>query len=391
MLKAVVFDLDDTLYDQYEYLASAFRESAKYLSARLNFNENYLLDRLLEISRTIGSDSGKIIDALIQSLGENLYEKELADGAVNSFLSYRPAKLETYDGVRNVLESLKAKNFKIGVLTDGRREIQISKLQALSIIHYFDAIVTSDDYGREKRRPAPFTYHLILRKLEVKPQECAFVADNPKKDFITAKKIGIITIRTLTGEYQNLSLVEEYEAEYTINQIQELITKINVINKISLRKYYEEVGSFEEKTSTYESILPSKQFFFKERLKTTLKIVSNFESPFLNIGCGLGVYEEKINLETVSIDISKTFLNKAKKSNKQLIAKKSTSFIQADVAMLPFKEGAFKSVLCSEVIEHLPDPPSAFSEIRRVAKNSCQCVISIPSPYSFAEKENATG
>ncbi|MCW3999866.1 MAG: HAD-IA family hydrolase [Candidatus Bathyarchaeota archaeon] len=387
MLKAVVFDLDDTLYDQYDYLKGAFRESARFLSYRLNLDEDYLLRCLLEISKAKGSDQGKIFDLLIHNLQVTSHAKELIDGAVDAFLSYHPAELEAYAGVHDVLESLKNRKIKLGLLTDGRSEIQNSKLKALSLFGYFDAIVVSDDYGRENRRPAPFTYQLVLRKLESQPHECVFVADNPKKDFVTAKKMGILTVRTLTGEYRNLSLDDEYEADYSIPQIKELQSAIAAINRVQLKKYYEKVGSSEEKASTYESELPSKRFFFSERMKVILKKAQGFHSPFLNIGCGLGIYEENLNLNSVSVDISKAFLNKAKRSKHDSKGREFASFVQADAAKLPFKKGVFKSILCSEVLEHLPEPLTAICEIRRVADRNCRCIISVPSPYSFAEKE----
>jgi FMN phosphatase YigB (HAD superfamily) len=65
----------------------------------------------------------------------------------------------------------------------------------LGIESCFDAVVFSDEFGAEHRKPSPRPFRLALRRLRVKAHETVYVADNPGKDFLGAKKVGIRTVR----------------------------------------------------------------------------------------------------------------------------------------------------------------------------------------------------
>jgi len=218
-IQGVVFDLDDTLYDQRQYLQGAFGAVAAYLRGMIDLEENSILEGLLEISREKGSDSGKIIDDFIASAGGNANDEEMISRAVDAFLSFTPKKLLPYGESREVLECLKQRRVKLGLLTDGRPQVQRAKIDALSIAGYFDAIVLSDECGRDRRKPDALPYQRVLRSLGIDPDECVFVGDNPKRDFVGAKKLGIKTVRVLTGEYRNISLGEEFDADHVIESL----------------------------------------------------------------------------------------------------------------------------------------------------------------------------
>ncbi|HVC27487.1 MAG TPA: HAD-IA family hydrolase [Nitrososphaerales archaeon] len=232
-IQGVVFDLDDTLYDQQVYLQGAFGAVAAYLSGRFHVDEISILERLLEISKEKGSDSGKIIDDCIVSAGGNASDDELIGRAVDAFLSFTPKELLPYRESREVLEWLKQRRVRLGLLTDGRPQVQRAKISALSIAGYFNAIVLSDECGRNRRKPDALPYRNVLRSLGIGPDECVFVGDNPRKDFIGARKLGIRTVRVLTGEYRNLSLGGEFDADDVIESLAELPMLLEGIERAS--------------------------------------------------------------------------------------------------------------------------------------------------------------
>jgi putative hydrolase of the HAD superfamily len=104
-------------------------------------------------------------------------------------------------------------------------------VSALKLEGRFDTITFTDVYGRENWKPSLKPFEITLRKLGVTAKESMYVADNPVKDFIGAKKLGIITVRIRRGgEYDSMQLDAEHEADYNITslwELQGLIEKIN--------------------------------------------------------------------------------------------------------------------------------------------------------------------
>ena len=120
----------------------------------------------------------------------------------------------------------------MGLITDGNVEVQKNKVKALRVEDFFDCMIFSDEYGIEKQKPNPFPYLKVIEKLKVKNTRSVYVGDNPHKDFITANKLGLVTIRLLKGNYENITLDDEFEAKYQIKNIIELLDLIPHIDKI---------------------------------------------------------------------------------------------------------------------------------------------------------------
>ncbi len=113
---------------------------------------------------------------------------------------------------------------KLGIITDGYLITQKNKVKALKIEDCFDVIVYSDEIGREHWKPSEKPYRKIMGKLSCAGNECIYIADNPKKDFITAKALGWMTvhIRRPSGEYRHHVPQDGYEADKEITSLFEL-------------------------------------------------------------------------------------------------------------------------------------------------------------------------
>jgi len=151
-----------------------------------------------------------------------LYNKNLIPKLVKVYRTHKP-KLSLYSEVRTVLSTLRKQGYKLGLITDGNVEVQRNKVEALKIKDFFDCIIFSDEYGIEKQKPNPFPYQKALKELKASARETIYVGDNPYKDFVSAKKLGIHTIRIMRGQYKNVTLNKEFEAEYQIINLGELI------------------------------------------------------------------------------------------------------------------------------------------------------------------------
>jgi len=227
-VRAVLFDIDDTLYDHREWLRGAFLRVGRLLESRFGLSAEMVRDALLSIAEVRTSASGDLFDVLLERFGIP-GSGGLIGEMVDAFYSYRPERLEPYPGVREMMTVLRGEGRKTGVVTDGREEVQLQKLEALGLADLFDVIVISDAYGREKRKPDTFPYLLALERLGVRPDESVYVGDNPNKDFIGARRIGMKTIRVLLGEYRGVRRDPEWEADFEVGspaEIPEIIRKI---------------------------------------------------------------------------------------------------------------------------------------------------------------------
>jgi putative hydrolase of the HAD superfamily len=198
VIRAVLFDLDDTLYDQQAWLAGAWRSVAE-AAAAFGVAPAELGAALAEIAAE-GSDRGRIIDRALERVGAAGVP---ADPLVQAFRSHAPERLAPYPGVPAALERLRAR-YRIGLVTDGDPGIQRAKLRALGLGDAFDVVVLSDELGRGYRKPHPAPFRAALFALGVAAQEALFVGDRPDKDVAGAAAAGMACIRVLTGEYAGL-------------------------------------------------------------------------------------------------------------------------------------------------------------------------------------------
>jgi len=105
----------------------------------------------------------------------------------------------------------------------------------------------------------------------------------------------------------------------------------------------------------------------------------------LDVGCGRGFYEMAISnifsgVKVVGVDLNENYLSVGKNA----VRDKNVTFLKADATKLPFKSGSFDRVICSEVLEHIPDDEGVLKEIRRVLKRGGKAIISVPNKnYPF--------
>jgi putative hydrolase of the HAD superfamily len=210
-VRAVLFDLDDTLYPQAEYLGLAWFAVAEQ-GARLGLDRDRLLAALIAVAAR-GSDRGGIIDEAVRltcgdPTGDPLRNPagepaaQLVPELVAAFHAVRPSRLTPYPGVPDALRELRGR-VPIAVITDGAVAGQRAKLAALGLADAFDAVVLSDSWGRGFRKPHPRPFRAALARLGVTAREAVMIGDRPDKDMAGAAALGIRTIRVHTGEYRS--------------------------------------------------------------------------------------------------------------------------------------------------------------------------------------------
>jgi putative hydrolase of the HAD superfamily len=191
----VLLDLDDTLFLQSTWLDGAWAETAQAASA-IGVDAVGFEAALRSIAAQ-GTAAGGIIDRALAAVGA---DQQHASELVQVFRSHRPTALPLLPGVAESLERVRA-SVPIGLVTDGDAAIQRGKIEALGLEHAFDAVVLSDELGRDRRKPHPAPFEAVLAILDVAPDRAVYVGDNPDKDVAGAVAVGMAAVRVRTGEY----------------------------------------------------------------------------------------------------------------------------------------------------------------------------------------------
>lgn len=192
-MNAVIFDLDDTLYPEQTYVRSGFAAVAAFLAPRIRATPASLAVRLAELHARDGR--GRLFDTLIAEKGVPDPDRDLALSAVLVYRSHAPV-LAPFPDVVQTLDRLRAAGVRVGLLSDGLASVQRAKLRALDeVVARLDAIVLTDELGREFWKPSPVPFRVACTILEVAPGDAAYVGNDPRKDFAGARLAGLRTIR----------------------------------------------------------------------------------------------------------------------------------------------------------------------------------------------------
>ncbi len=204
--KAVVFDLDNTLY-LYSPCDSAGRNAVyNYLNDFYtipfeSFSTLYIeCDKAVKEANPLtaaGHNRILFYHRMCELL--NLPSDTHAIPMYNAYWSAYINKMEIFPGAFELLKKLKAKGVSLGLCSDLTLHIQLRKIQKLGLQGVFDKITVSEEVGADK--PSPLMFHSILQKLSTSPSEAIMVGDNDSRDIEGALNVGMEGI--LFGEIRN--------------------------------------------------------------------------------------------------------------------------------------------------------------------------------------------
>ena len=179
-LKAVVFDLDDTLYGEKEYVRSGYRAIAATLPQ---------VERMEEKLWQAFEQKKSAIDEVLNA--EGIYTEKLKQQCLSIYRLHQP-NIHFYEGARELLVQLRADGYKLGVITDGRPEGQRAKIKALGLDELVDHIIVTDELGGiEFRKPCTVAFDQMRTVLNVPFEKMIYIGDNTKKVFISPEKLGM--------------------------------------------------------------------------------------------------------------------------------------------------------------------------------------------------------
>ena len=187
-IQAVIFDLDDTLYSEKEYVKSGFEAVAAKHPEIENFANKLW----------VAFEKG--LPAFDTVIGDN---ECLKKECLTIYRNHIP-NIHLYKSVEEIFNALRQKNIKIGIITDGRPEGQRVKIDALGLEKNVDEIIVTDELGGTQfRKPCDIAFRIMQKKLNVPFESMVYVGDNPKKDFVASFALGMksVLFKNIGGLY----------------------------------------------------------------------------------------------------------------------------------------------------------------------------------------------
>lgn len=199
MVRAVIFDLDNTLY-AYDPLDKEAGERVREYArkeigiAAEQYKDAYLFGRneTKKQLHDVGASHNRMLyfQKTLEHLGVSpiCYSLKMYEVYWGTFLE----KMKLYEGARRFIDCLHEHEIKVMVCTDLTAHIQHRKLEALGLAEDISYLVTSEEAGREK--PSPEIFALCLKKLGLPPEEVYFIGDSLSKDVEGARRAGMQAI-----------------------------------------------------------------------------------------------------------------------------------------------------------------------------------------------------
>jgi putative hydrolase of the HAD superfamily len=188
MLKAWIFDLDDTLYPERDYVRSGFRAVGQWAEIRLGLSQVIVRAQLDALF-----DDGFRGDAFQWWLSEQGLPEFLLPEMVKIYRAHEP-QIAFYPDAERVLDGLTPR-YPLGLLTEGRRAAQEAKIRALGLERWIGAVLILGEEDRAEWKPSRKPFDRILEMMSLAGGDAAYVGDNPRKDFRGAREAGLRTVR----------------------------------------------------------------------------------------------------------------------------------------------------------------------------------------------------
>ena len=244
MIRAVVFDLDDTLAPEYGFVKSGFKAVASFLAEGkwLRFkvpegSDAAALTQQLwrELLELFDEDARNVFNRLLElhgvaDPGDDIFDlvKLYRDHEIDPEI-YRP-----YSDAMPALDRLKKEGIKLGILTDGFALSQRNKLRTLGFDKdLFDSILVTAEKGEGYAKPSEKGFLHVAGELGIDPSEMIYVGDNPKKDFYIGQLLPVKTMRVMRkgGVYENAPYREDIKEDFRIEDLGQIYAYIRGIEE----------------------------------------------------------------------------------------------------------------------------------------------------------------
>tara|TARA_B100000029_G_scaffold469650_2_gene507713 strand:- start:7840 stop:8523 length:684 start_codon:yes stop_codon:yes gene_type:complete len=225
MIKAIIFDLDNTLLDFMNMKKLAITAAIdSMVEAGLNVVPSDAYKKIIDLYELGGWENQEILNEFLKEVSGEVDYKFLAAGIV-AYRRARDAALTLYPGVQKTLIILSKMGLKLAIVSDAPRREAWLRICYLNLHNFFDLVLTFDDIG--ERKPSPKGFKMALNTFNISPSEVLMVGDWPDRDMKGAKKLGIKTIFAKYGDtFGTIESGADWEAE-NIFEIVKIVKSLN--------------------------------------------------------------------------------------------------------------------------------------------------------------------
>lgn len=212
MIKAIVFDVDDTMYIEMDYIRSGFSLLCRYLQS-LGISAD-----IDDMAACFSTNAGDAIKRYLESI--NQFSSELHDSLLKIHRAHIPA-IKPFDNLESILQKLQNKNIRLGIISDGTPYAQNNKVIGLGLDKYFDCKVYSDSLGGVHcRKPCDVSFRYIAKQMNVGFDEMIYIGDNCDRDFYPCDHLGIcgLQIADPRGVYYGKKYKNSFKNYYELER-----------------------------------------------------------------------------------------------------------------------------------------------------------------------------
>lgn len=227
MIKAVVFDLDHTLFDRHGTLRAIVGDFRKKFNTNPDFSDDDIAKIWIYADDHFVYSGWAYIFMCLKENGVFITPPDFAD--YRSFVFEEFAKTAVrFEKSLPMLETLKKNGYKVALITNGQHALQYSKLKNTGLMYVFDEIIVSGDVGVDK--PDGEIFSIMCEKLGFGPEEMVYVGDNPVNDIAGAKAAGWKTIWMNSTGTWNPKAPDPDASVLSVEEVTEAVEKLQEIN-----------------------------------------------------------------------------------------------------------------------------------------------------------------
>lgn len=213
-VKGVIFDLDDTLYPERDYVKSGYLQVARFLG------DPSLADKMWEYFH----EGKPAIDMVLEDTGR----PDMKEECVRTYRDHSP-DIRLYPGVTELIRDLKASGIKVGIITDGRVKSQEEKIKALGLNGVTDDIIITDSLGGVQfRKPNDIAFRIMAARWRLNASDIVYIGDNLAKDHQAPSALGMSFIHfdNPDGIYAHTSSMFEFVSVHSFEELDSLLRDI---------------------------------------------------------------------------------------------------------------------------------------------------------------------
>lgn len=212
----LIFDLDDTLYDESRFVDGGLKAVSLHGEAHWGLDAVESLGRLRDILAREGR--GQVFDRWLEEHGA--WSRGRVRECVRAYRNHRP-DIALFPAARRMIDRYRARG-PLYLVTDGHKIVQSNKVEALALWPDFQRVFITHRFGVAAAKPSIHCFERIRAEAGCAWRDMVYVGDNPAKDFVSLTPLGVLTVRVLTGAHSEARAQPGHDALFTIPDLDAL-------------------------------------------------------------------------------------------------------------------------------------------------------------------------